>query len=168
MRFTTTIAASLALLTRLASADFDVYAGTTNSVGEGHFAETWYIFQGEPNCNDAWNAKEYYESDDVSGKYRTGFRCEGKGCWGTNNPGDIEELEMHFSNNPLFHWTIYKNRGYPYKLFGVNGEVQGECHSFAGDDFGCPVVAPWPGQRSGVRKLRCYTRASAAEIQNAK
>jgi hypothetical protein len=36
-----------------------------------------------------------------------GVRCKGSGCGQTPPPENIDELEIHVSNNPLYHWSKY-------------------------------------------------------------
>ena len=55
----------------------------------------------------AWrvsNARKFNDSSDVSG-HKLGVRCVSIGCVGNNDPASIPVLEMHFSNNPLYHWS---------------------------------------------------------------
>lgn len=88
-------------------ADFDLYQGFVNIVGgsnQHYYADHWYVFGGEPSCDDAWGANTYGDSDDVSGS-KTGVRCRGGGCWGNTDPANIDLVEMHFSNNPLYHFS---------------------------------------------------------------
>jgi hypothetical protein len=90
------------------NANFDLYAGYVTIYGgsnqQPHYAEKWFAFNGEPSCNDAWAAKSYSLSDDVSGD-KTGVRCVGHGCFGNTDPAGIRIVEMHFSNNPRYHWS---------------------------------------------------------------
>ena len=99
MRFSLPIVAAIV---GLASADFDLYIGQDNAI-PGIQIDTFWVFNNEPDCNQV-NSWEYHDGrDDVSGDKR-GVRCEGKGCK-NNNPLEIDLIEMHFSNNPLLHFS---------------------------------------------------------------
>lgn len=102
MRFS--VATSLALLARLAVADFDLYSGQNLALGEGNNADVWFTLNAEPDCTTAWNAEYHFDTDDVSGR-KLGIRCEGDGCQGTNDPAGIDVLEMHFTNEPYLHFS---------------------------------------------------------------
>lgn len=105
----TTMHFSFAVVTALlglANANFDLYVGNDNSLGTGNQFETWYIHQTPPDCNRVTNHAEMYDQiDDVSGNKR-GIRCEGNGCH-RNQPKNVDVLEMHFSNKPLYHWSEF-------------------------------------------------------------
>ncbi|KAK4096695.1 hypothetical protein N658DRAFT_489752 [Parathielavia hyrcaniae] len=146
-------------------ANFDLYSGWVNIIGgsgQHHYSEHWTVFGSEPNCDQAWGAKTYGDTDDVSGD-KTGVRCRTNGCHGQTNPHNIEVLEMHFSNNPLYHWTIYNDRG-NYDMIGLDGRVYGNCDPFPGDDYLCTYLIQ---TISGVRKFRCYTQFTAGQINSA-
>lgn len=101
MRFSFALAAALLGLT---NADFDLYVG--DDVSPGFAFNVWYIHQSPPDCNRVTNhARSYTESDDVSGR-TLGVRCEGMGCH-RNQPENVDQLEMHFSNKPLYHWSEF-------------------------------------------------------------
>ncbi|KAK0702893.1 hypothetical protein B0T21DRAFT_416769 [Apiosordaria backusii] len=158
MRFSTFLFACLA---GLAKANFDLYLGHfIIPAGGGVLHEAWFIYPIDPNCNDVWNGGYYLDQDDVSGS-KTGVRCSGSGCYG-GAASDIDVVEMHFTNSPLYHWTIYKNRGHPYKMYGLDGNTYGECILFPGDDFHCSKGVE---TRSGVRKFRCLTQFTVAQIR---
>lgn len=90
----------------LANANFDLYVGNDNGLGTGNQFETWYIHQTPPDCNRVTNHAEMWDDmGDVSGNKR-GIRCEGNGCH-TNKPENVDVLEMHFSNKPLYHWSKF-------------------------------------------------------------
>ncbi|KAK4649729.1 uncharacterized protein QC761_0024350 [Podospora bellae-mahoneyi] len=161
MRLSTLLLASL---TGLANANFDLYLGTelyaldpTSNIFRG-----WYIFDNDPSANDVFAHGLYISKDDVSGR-TIGVRCAGSGCLG-GAATDINVLEMHFSNNPLYHWTIYKDRGHPYKMYGLDGRTYGECILFPGVDFHHTRGLQ---TRSAVRKFRCLTQFTAAQIKAA-
>jgi hypothetical protein len=103
MRFSFAVATALL---GLASANFDLYAGADNMLGSGNQFSTWYIHEAPPDCNRVTNHAEMWdEIDDVSGDKR-GIRCEGMGCH-RYQPENVDVLEMHFSNNPLYHWSKF-------------------------------------------------------------
>ncbi|CAP73423.1 uncharacterized protein PODANS_2_7998 [Podospora anserina S mat+] len=137
MRLSTLLLASL---TGLATANFDLYLGH----------QVFGVFAYGP----------YLSQDDVSGR-TIGVRCAGSGCYG-GAATNINVLEMHFSNNPLYHWTIYKDRGHPYKIYGLDGRTYGEYILFPGVNFHHLRFAE---TRSGVRKFRCLTQFTAAQIR---
>jgi hypothetical protein len=100
MKFSATFLISCATV---ATANFDIYLGQESGatpVGDAH--ETWSIYSNDPSCSDVENSKNYFSRSDVSS--RTGFRCKG-GCFDGSAVTDIEELEMHFSNDPLCHFN---------------------------------------------------------------
>ncbi|KAK3898269.1 hypothetical protein C8A05DRAFT_38144 [Staphylotrichum tortipilum] len=134
-----------------AQANFDIYLGSFALSGNPS-QEKRFIFDQDPTCNDP-------ATTDVSGS-KTGVCCGGGGCWGGSDPTGIDELEMHFTNNPLFHWTIYRDRG-SYDMIGLDGKVYGNCDPFPSVDFFCGGAF---SSYTGNRKMRCYTQVSAAEI----
>ncbi|KAK4654402.1 hypothetical protein QC762_0065230 [Podospora pseudocomata] len=161
MRFSTLILASLA---GLATANFDLYLGhQIIPVDGGVLHDGWYIFDNDPSKADVLAYGPYLSQDDVSGR-TTGVRCVGSGCYG-GAATDINVLEMHFSNNPLYHWTIYKDRGHPYKMYGLDGRTYGECILFPGVSF--HHMTNFAETRSGVRKFRCLTQFTARQIRAA-
>ncbi|KAI9149030.1 hypothetical protein HJFPF1_11075 [Paramyrothecium foliicola] len=162
MRFFTLITVPLAMLVQQVSANFDLYSMSENDWTGGH-TDQWKIFATDPSCSEVANARIYWDTNDVSGT-KTGVRCKGNGCW-NNYPSQVDELEMHFSNNPLYHWTIYKNRGHPYKMYGLDGKTYGECIMFPNNDYHCPILG---STISGVRMFRCLTKFTAAQIQAAR
>jgi hypothetical protein len=62
---------------------------------------------------------------------------------------------MHFSNNPLYHWTIYKSRG--YRMEGLDHGDYGNCVPFPDHSMTC-------GDRHLTRKFRCLTKFTASDI----
>jgi hypothetical protein len=96
------LVALLTLLPAAVTANFDIYSGSDFAWDTAF--ETWQIFEAEPSCNDAYSSPLYFNRDDVSGR-KYGVRCEG-GC-NNKDPGDIKTLEMHFGNNPLWHWSEF-------------------------------------------------------------
>ncbi|KAK0653306.1 hypothetical protein QBC41DRAFT_369366 [Cercophora samala] len=150
----------------LAYADFDLYDGYVKGWQDDFPTSTWFVFASPPNCDDVFSSltQSYAEMDDVSGDH-TGVRCEGAGCGSpdrSSDPYNVDVLEMHFANNPLWHFTIYKDRGSPYKMYGLDGKTYGECIPFPGHSFDC---LDWVIARSASRMFRCYTEVSAAEIE---
>jgi hypothetical protein len=101
---TTTILTALASL-GLVSANFDLYAASDNDAGSGNVFGGLTIHPKEPDCNRVVNhAEMWFDQADVSGD-KLGVRCKGKGCL-AGNPGDVDVLEMHFTNKPhLLHWS---------------------------------------------------------------
>ncbi|VBB73788.1 Putative protein of unknown function [Podospora comata] len=191
MRLSTLLLTSL---TGLAKANFDLYLGhqVFGVDGGAHLFHGWYIFDNDPSINDVFAYGPYLSQDDVSGS-TTGVRCAGSGCYG-GAATDINVLEMHFSNNPLYHWSkspfpssfspftssrkpwltisppppppqnaIYKDRGHPYKMYGLDGRIYGECILFPGVNF---HHLRFVETRSGVRKFRCLTQFTAAQIRD--
>ncbi|KAK5651455.1 hypothetical protein OQA88_12462 [Cercophora sp. LCS_1] len=159
MRFSFAIMTAIA---SLASANFDLYVAQDAGLGAGNQFFGWTIHPAEPDCNRVLNHAEFYhDQDDLSGR-TIGVRCEGQGCH-RNQPENVNVLEMHFSNKPLYHWTIYKDRGHPYKMYGLDGKTYGECIMFPGDDYTCGVFDG--SVRSGVRMFRCLTQWTADDIQ---
>jgi hypothetical protein len=96
-----TIALWAALLPRVA-ADFNIYRVEWN--GPWKSAVVWQVFDGEPNCDEAFRTPVFADSQDVSGS-KMGVRCAGSGCAAFPSPEEIDQLEMHFSNDPLYHWS---------------------------------------------------------------
>lgn len=68
------------------------------------------------------------------------------------------------ATNMCSHTAIYKNRGHPYKMYGLDGKTYGECVIFPGDTFECGNA--FGGMKSGVRMFRCYTQWSVAAIES--
>lgn len=59
--------------------------------------------------------------------------------------------------------AIYKDRGHPYKMYGLDGRTYGECIMFPGDDYLCGWADG--SVRSGVRLFRCLTQFTVEEIE---
>jgi hypothetical protein len=176
MKFSSFILAPLAALTQVCTANFDIYrTEDTGVVGGSSYA--WAISAAEPSCNEVRNQRTWYSTSNVSGN-RLGINCVGS-CAFEDNVSGISRFEMHFSNNPLFHWSefpsrpwgkihsanarviaLYRDRGHPYKMYGLDGKVYGECIMFPGHSYVCPSL----GTLSGRRKFRCLTQFTAAQI----
>ncbi|KAL5417152.1 hypothetical protein PMIN03_001776 [Paraphaeosphaeria minitans] len=110
---------------------------------------------------------------DASGD-KFGIRCEGTGCkYESDNPSAITIFEMHFSNTPAYHWTLYSdNQGFnppkaaPNGLWmltaKVNTRAPGYCFPYPGDEYNCESKQPGgPGGAEfvvgsrGRRLFRC-------------
>jgi hypothetical protein len=63
--------------------------------------------------------------------------------------------------------AIYKDRDPKYQLFGLDGNVYGDCMLFPGNTFSCEYASGF-GQWNGHRKFRCLTRYTATEINEAR
>ncbi|KZL81219.1 hypothetical protein CI238_11100 [Colletotrichum incanum] len=87
----------------------------------------------------------------------TGVHCVGD-CAMEGRADGIQVVEMHFTNNPLYHWTICKDRG--CKMYGLDGKVYGECIVFPGNNYRCDAF----GITTGRRKIRCLTNFTARQI----
>ncbi|KAM7187848.1 hypothetical protein V8F20_010807 [Naviculisporaceae sp. PSN 640] len=146
--------AALSLLPGAALANFDIYrVKRTVPYAQGGVDVIWQIFSTPPSCDQALNSGYFEDKRDVSGN-KIGVRCEGSGCSQTKPPGDISILEMHFSNSPLHHWTIYKDRG--YSMVGLDGKTYGNCIVFPNADYDCDFTES-TGKLEGRRKFRCLT-----------
>ncbi|KAK3386691.1 hypothetical protein B0H63DRAFT_447608 [Podospora didyma] len=146
-------------------ADFDLYGGFINyadgTQARSFYADMWQIFDHDPDCNDISNFRWFFDTDDVSGN-KIGVRCEGDNCSGNGDPNKIDVVEMHFANDPLFHFTIYKNRNH-YEMIGTDNRGYGQCDPYGANNYFC-----FPGSTmSGNRKFRCYTQFTAAQINRA-
>ncbi|KAL1593282.1 hypothetical protein SLS60_010890 [Paraconiothyrium brasiliense] len=168
----------LSTLLPLTLANFDIYAdhykswSSTNPQAGG-----FRIFGGDTNdpCKYV-NKKDYIrwpKRDDVSGE-KFGIRCEGSGCdYESADPNKIDRLEMHFSNNPLYHWTLYADNvaqkappldGRWMFPSEVGPQAPGYCFPYPGDEYNCEHSAPDgpSGQvfvvgSKGKRLFRCIT-----------
>ncbi|KAF9737579.1 hypothetical protein PMIN01_05358 [Paraphaeosphaeria minitans] len=75
--------------------------------------------------------------------------------------------------NPLYHFTIYKDRGYAagdggwrWYLYGTDGKSYGECFAWGNYNWDCK----WPDKNlagKGYRKFRCLTNVGANTISDA-
>lgn len=105
-----TVAFMAAALVPSIQANFDLYFvfGTTYS---GIPYERWQVFEAEPtDCEHIRSLPAWDSSADVSGN-KVGVRCrggeQGIGCFDYDPPEEIRQLEMHFSNEPLYHFSKF-------------------------------------------------------------
>jgi hypothetical protein len=98
--------AALFLFNSVVTANFDLFSGYYAYIaGEfSHERPMWQVFASDPDCNTVYNTPNYRDLQDVSGT-KIGVRCEGYGCSSSADPSTIDTLEMHFDNNPLWHWS---------------------------------------------------------------
>lgn len=103
-----TVIASLGALAPVVNANFHLYFTQFTDAITGTVDEGWQIFDADPDCDDVNDAKQFMNKGDVSGTRpeSIGVRCDG-GCGPGGSPSDIDELEMHFANSPLFHWSKF-------------------------------------------------------------
>ncbi|KAH6689483.1 hypothetical protein F5X68DRAFT_230100 [Plectosphaerella plurivora] len=160
MKFSLAALGPLAALAGVCSANFDLYRSESHNLFGG-VGQNWGVFPYDPSCAEVGRTRSYPVSGDVSGN-KIGVRCSGDCDMGGRADG-INQLEMHFSNNPLYHFTLYKERGHPYKMYGLDGRVYGECILFPGNAYNCPNA----GALFGHRKFRCLTSISAGQINSA-
>ncbi|KAK4646082.1 hypothetical protein QC761_207195 [Podospora bellae-mahoneyi] len=176
MKLQSLCAITLATLTPLVTANFDIYmAEEKTTVGGPQVWPMWHIFDTDPTCDDLADNPNYLGSDDVSGN-KVGVRCESSSdpfnCAVQHYPADgIDVLEMNFhSDPPVYHWkaymtmvAIYKDRN--YDMYGLDGNVYGNCFPFPGFEYECGD--PFLGGFTGTRKFRCLTEFTAAQIKAA-
>ncbi|KAI9150520.1 hypothetical protein HJFPF1_10291 [Paramyrothecium foliicola] len=143
-----------------AQANFDIYRVEVTWINRA--AITWQVWEAAPSCQFVWDNMHFFEDrSDVSGN-KIGVRCKGSGCKAIAPIENIEQLEMHFANNPLLHFTLYKDRG--FSMTGLDGNNYGNCFPFPNGDYDCPVVGAL--QRIvGRRKFRCLTRWSHWDLK---
>lgn len=102
------IIAALFTFSYAVMADFDMYHGQfhwAGGRGDKLKRDIWQVYQTDPDCSTVLDHTPITDSSsDVSGN-KLGVRCEGRGCSHDNDPSEIDVLEMHFSNNPLYHWS---------------------------------------------------------------
>lgn len=100
-----------------AQANFDVYRVEAISP-RGGVSVYWQAFEAEGSCELTGTFSYIWSGrNDVSGT-KKGVRCKGSGCAAQTSILDIEHLEMHWSNNPLYHWS--KILFYPESLCASN------------------------------------------------
>ncbi|KAL3426865.1 hypothetical protein PVAG01_00374 [Phlyctema vagabunda] len=136
------------------SANFDIYFVDDYSIIPT--VRRYQVFEAQANCAQSQATRLFTQLDDVSGN-KLGVRCKGgQGCYNGYAPADdIEQLEMNFGTNPVYHWTLYKNAD--RYMVGLDGKTYGHCIIFPDGDFDCPL-------RHGYRKFRCLTSFTANQL----
>lgn len=89
----------------LVSANFDLYyhrSSFPHSTGILNY-DGWQIFTSDPSCKQVKSYKVFLNKSDVSSKI--GIRCKGRGCKIDGKPEDMTEVEMHFRDKPLYHFS---------------------------------------------------------------
>ncbi|KAK7184819.1 hypothetical protein DPSP01_002208 [Paraphaeosphaeria sporulosa] len=89
----------------------------------------WIVLPHNWHCSQVLDARLVNDKKDVSGR-NVGVRCRGDGCISDHSTDNIDLIEMHWSNTPLYHWTLYKDRLDDDKhqiMWGVDGEKYGAC-----------------------------------------
>lgn len=87
----------------IAFANFDLYR-VNQFYPEGD-VQAYQIFQDRPACEEVQATEVYKRVNDASVR-RIGVVCEG-GCAQEDAPRDFRRIEMHFANNPLYHWSKF-------------------------------------------------------------
>lgn len=103
MHFTPQLFAFAAAALPFVNANFDVYRVDWRSA-LGKNAVGWQFFAAQPSCDEAIHSPIWTDSSNVSGN-SLGVRCKGSGCSSQTPPENIEQLEIHVANNPLYHWS---------------------------------------------------------------
>ncbi|KAF1965797.1 hypothetical protein BU23DRAFT_560828 [Bimuria novae-zelandiae CBS 107.79] len=155
------------LIAQLVSGSFDIYYLKRNTKGSP--TEGWQVLDAsQKSCPDLHTTRLFPKRRDVSGN-KIGVRCDGKGCWsgaaGGGDPSDIDILEMHFSNTPQLHWTIYRlgHPGEPWTMFAAGtGLAVGKCTPSYEDDSWFQNCGEW----SGHARMRCSMYFSADFINS--
>jgi hypothetical protein len=91
-----------------AQANFDIYyeLNVFNIWPGGPYIGDYFrIFDTDPDCAAVGKSVAFSSSGDVSGN-KIGVHCSGGGCWDRAPPDGIDKMEMHFTNDPLFHWSM--------------------------------------------------------------
>jgi hypothetical protein len=96
------ILATLLTSLHLSKADFYVWAVDIQDFWGGQ-SEGYAVYAGDPSCADVGRVGSWNKQSDVSGR-KTGVRCNGN-CGLGEDPDGITQFEMHWTNNPLFHWS---------------------------------------------------------------
>lgn len=114
MKFSSSVLGPLAALAGVCSANFDMYRTELHDFWGG-VAQSWQVFPYDPSCVEVTGTRSHSSSGDVSGN-KKGVRCSGDCGMGGRADG-INQLEMHFSNNPLYHFSeyIYPSKRYPIR-----------------------------------------------------
>ncbi|KAG8667795.1 hypothetical protein FPOAC2_12994 [Fusarium poae] len=140
-----------------ALADFTVFM--THHTSPASDFKNYQVHDGTPRTwAEMKKSMRWAEKSDVSGR-KVGVRCKGSGCGYMGPVSNIEQLEMHFTNNPLYHWTIYKDRN--WGMYGRDGVKYGDCQITTGNDF---TVINENDKVVGHRKFRCRSRFTAHQI----
>ncbi|OAF99343.1 uncharacterized protein CC84DRAFT_1181471 [Paraphaeosphaeria sporulosa] len=113
---------------QLASANFDLYhihGVEADGPFPGAEINGWQLQNDNPTCDQADQFAVWRDSSDLS-----------HGRKGAPWP-DVKLIEMHFTNNPLYHFTIYKDRGYTtgdggwrWYLYGTDDKADGTCFAW--------------------------------------
>ncbi|KAF9730330.1 hypothetical protein PMIN06_011461 [Paraphaeosphaeria minitans] len=172
----------------LVAADFDIYLVMRQPPARPPWTVgiiNWQFLDPNQNsCPDPAHTRLFNSHDDVSGN-KIGVRCdswgqrEHNGCYAgdDNDPANIDAMEMHLSDTPKFHYTIYKadehgppgrtareSQSRPFELLGLKGESAGWC---------VPVSWPQTGRPFGVcgnyrlfRKFQCHSFYTADWINS--
>ncbi|KAH8591702.1 hypothetical protein B0O99DRAFT_675138 [Bisporella sp. PMI_857] len=155
MKISLVAISSWAALLPQVSANFDIYMVLDYSIIPN--VVRWQVFDAEASCAQSEATRMFTQLSDVSGG-KLGVRCvTGRTSCGNPYapPEDIDQLEMNFRTNPVYHWTLYKNGG--RNMIGLDGNTYGNCIVFAQGDFDCPL-------RQGFRKFRCLTSFTANQL----
>ncbi|KAL5434894.1 hypothetical protein PMIN06_011262 [Paraphaeosphaeria minitans] len=89
----------------------------------------WIVLPHTWVCSQVLDARHVGDRNDVSGN-KIGVRCRGDGCESDHSTDKIDLIEMHWSNKPLYHWTLYKDKldqNQHQILWGINGKTYGAC-----------------------------------------
>jgi hypothetical protein len=91
-------------LASLCTADFDVYRSW--DITGGRITTGWQVFEADvvPSCDQVGNGTLFRSRDDVSS--RIGVRCKGS-CFLDDPADNVDELEMHLRDVPLYHWSEF-------------------------------------------------------------
>ncbi|KAK1965645.1 hypothetical protein LY78DRAFT_681557 [Colletotrichum sublineola] len=119
------------------------------------------VFEAEADCDEAVYSPVWEDHGDVSGS-KMGVCCKGSGCAPQNPANAIDELKMHFSNNPLHLQEPRPLHDGTKSKNLVDGNAYRNCIVFPNGDYNCP----FGGVRiEGRRKFRCLTRYTANDLR---
>ncbi|KAL1605244.1 hypothetical protein SLS60_004788 [Paraconiothyrium brasiliense] len=167
------VLAILATILPFTTANFDLYhihGVKAEGSWPGSEINGWQLQNDNPSCEQVDQYAVWRDSGDLS-HGRLGIRCEGKCGYGDAPWPDVKLIEMHFTNNPLYHFTIYKDRGYEvngawrWYLYGTDGKSYGDCFAWGDYNWDCQ----WPNEHlaaKGYRKFRCITDVDANTIND--
>ncbi|KAH6638669.1 hypothetical protein BKA67DRAFT_615057 [Truncatella angustata] len=171
MRFGFTFLALGATFLPQTFANFDVYAAIEELPSAGIYRYGYQVFATDPSCNEVFDRWFWNWQSDVSGT-KTGMRCSASpssACFPDidgrveRDPANINQLEMNFhGTNPIYHWTLYKDRG--YTMVGLDGNTYGNCILFPKHTYDCEESGTY---RYAERKFRCLTQFTADQLNNA-